>query len=68
MSVAQLSLSPIEIPAVLKDRIYDSLKRAIVGVDPYEGEGLRRLDERQLAEDLGVSRTPVSRSPVPARE
>ena len=59
MSVAQLSLRPIEIPAVLKDRIYESLKRAIVGLDPYQGEGPRRLDERQLAEELGVSRTPV---------
>ena len=59
MSVAQLSLRPIEIPAVLKDRIYASLKRAIVSLDPYEGESLHRLDERQLAEELGVSRTPL---------
>ncbi len=59
MSVAQLALSPIEVPSGLQDRIYEALKHAIVGLDPYDGDDLHRLDERQLAEELGVSRTPV---------
>ena len=59
MPVANLSLSPIETQSVLKDRIYEELKRAIVRIDPYEGDGHHRLDERQLSEELGVSRTPI---------
>ncbi|NIR29755.1 MAG: GntR family transcriptional regulator [Gammaproteobacteria bacterium] len=44
---------------VLKDRIYEALKRAIMSMDVYATAEEQRLDERQLSEDLGVSRTPI---------
>lgn len=44
---------------MLKDRIYDSLKHAISAMNIYADDQEHRLDERQLSEELGVSRTPV---------
>ena len=38
---------------------YDALKRAITEMDIYGSAAEFRLDERQLSEDLGVSRTPI---------
>lgn len=38
---------------------YDALKRAITEMDIYGSTAEFRLDERQLSEDLGVSRTPI---------
>lgn len=43
---------------VLKDKVYDTLKEAIIN-DVYREEGFLHLDERGLAKQLGVSRTPV---------
>lgn len=59
MATVRLDVQPIDIASSLKDRIYDALKETIAGIDIYDGEGEPRLDERQLSEDLGVSRTPV---------
>lgn len=59
MSTVRLAVQPIELNFSLKDRIYDALKETIADMNIYEGEGEPRLDERQLSEDLGVSRTPV---------
>lgn len=59
MAVAHLSLKPVENPAALKDRIYEALRTAITSMNVYADNEERRLDERQLSEDLGVSRTPV---------
>ena len=59
MAVANLSLKRVDNPVVLKDRIYEALKSAITSIDVYEGDKERRLDERQLSVDLGVSRTPI---------
>ena len=59
MATVSLSLSPVDGGLVLKDRIYEELKRAIIAVDVYADDEEHRLDERQLSEDLGVSRTPV---------
>lgn len=44
---------------VLKDRTYLALKEAIATKNIYAESEELRLDERQLCEDLGVSRTPV---------
>lgn len=44
---------------VLKDRTYLALKEAIAAKNIYAESEELRLDERQLCEDLGVSRTPV---------
>ncbi|HSG64888.1 MAG TPA: GntR family transcriptional regulator, partial [Gammaproteobacteria bacterium] len=42
----------------LKDQVYRALKGAITSMDIYSGKAAK-LDERRLAEDLGVSRTPI---------
>ena len=59
MVIAHLSLRRVDNPVVLKDRIYAELKSAITSMDVYAGDGEQRLDERQLSDELGVSRTPV---------
>ena len=41
------------------DRAYAALKDVIVTLDIYDRRGEVRLDERQIASDLGISRTPV---------
>src|SRR3546814_10181526 len=43
----------------LRDLAYDAIKKAITELDIYDQVGEVRLDKRQLAEDLGVSRTPI---------
>lgn len=43
----------------LRDLAYDAIKKAITEMDIYDQVGEVRLDKRQLAEDLGVSRTPI---------
>ncbi len=52
-------VQPIDLSFSLKDQVYDALKATIAGMNIYAGTGEPRLDERQLSEDLGVSRTPV---------
>ncbi len=47
---------PVEQPASRSDRVYDSLRRAILDGTLPPG---RALVERELAETLGVSKTPV---------
>lgn len=54
-----MKLSPIRANFTLKDHVYDMLRDAITQMDIYaEGADLR-LDERWLAEQLGISRTPL---------
>ncbi|MBS0321325.1 MAG: GntR family transcriptional regulator [Proteobacteria bacterium] len=54
-----LSLAPIDAPMSLRDRAYAALKQAIMDADIYAHREELRLDERQLSEALGVSRTPI---------
>ena len=54
-----LALSPLNATASLRDRAYVALKQAIVDADIYSHPGEVRIDERQLALSLGVSRTPI---------
>jgi len=49
----------MDINFVLKDKVYKALKEAITTMDIYSSEEPPKLDERKLAEELGVSRTPV---------
>ncbi|NRO99041.1 FCD domain-containing protein [Paraburkholderia sp. NMBU_R16] len=56
---AALTLAPISASASLRDQAYASLKRAIAETDIYRSREAVRLDEKELAEALGVSRTPV---------
>lgn len=59
MADPSIQLRPVVTDVVLKDKVYDSLKRAITSMNIYAGEQPPKLDERRLAEELGVSRTPV---------
>lgn len=55
-SQTKVSFLPLELPSSLADLAYQALKEAILKMD-YSAEG--RLDERELAENLKVSRTPL---------
>ncbi len=59
MSTVRIAVQPVDLTFSLKDRIYDALKETIAGMNIYAGRGEPRLDERQISQDLGVSRTPV---------
>jgi DNA-binding GntR family transcriptional regulator len=52
-------LEPIGTPESFKSRAYTALKDAIVSMDVYRNRAEIRLDERRLALDFGISRTPV---------
>src|SRR5581483_7126863 len=56
---AKLTLAPIETSVSFKHKAYSALKNAIVSMDIYKSRNDIRLDERQLAQDFGISRTPV---------
>ena len=55
----EMGVVPIEATRVLKDQVYTVLREAISKMDIYSTPKPPRLDERKLAEELGVSRTPV---------
>jgi DNA-binding GntR family transcriptional regulator len=55
----ELRVVPLEASASLRDQAYDALKRAIMEMDVYGQLDPARLDERQLSNMLGVSRTPI---------
>src|SRR5262245_25731288 len=55
----RIVLAPLEDTSTFADRAYTGLKDVIVSLNIYEQPGQVRLDERQLAQDLGISRTPV---------
>lgn len=61
MSQAQprLSILAIDTSPGLRKQAGDAIKRAIMGMDIYGRTDELRLDERQLSEALGVSRTPI---------
>ena len=52
-------VAPIASPASFKSRAYAALKDVIVSLDVYRNRSDIRLDERRLAQDFGISRTPV---------
>jgi DNA-binding GntR family transcriptional regulator len=55
----RVAVSPLEDTSTFADRAYAALKNVILSLDVYDRPGEVRLDERQLAQDLGISRTPV---------
>jgi DNA-binding GntR family transcriptional regulator len=55
----RIMLAPLEDTSTFADRAYAALKDVIVSLNIYEQAAEVRLDERQLAQDLGISRTPV---------
>lgn len=52
-------LAPVAANFSLKDHIYGVLRTAIMDMDIYSEDIDLRLDERTLAEQLGISRTPI---------
>src|SRR5947207_13519193 len=59
MSEARLVVAPIDSRETFKDKAYTALRNVIVSSDVYRSRTDIRLDERQLAQDFGISRTPV---------
>lgn len=59
MSDARLVVPPIELTFSLKSKIYEALKDSIASMNIYSDAEELRLDERQLSDILGVSRTPI---------
>jgi DNA-binding GntR family transcriptional regulator len=55
----RVAVEPIVGPASFKNRAYAALKDVIVSMDVYRSRSDVRLDERRLAQDFGISRTPV---------
>src|SRR5436190_18968503 len=55
----RVSVEPIGSPESFKSRAYAALKDVIVSMDVYRSRADIRLDERRLAADFGISRTPV---------
>lgn len=54
-----MKLRPISSNFTLRDHVYESLRDAITEMDIYDEALDLRLDERSLAEQLGISRTPL---------
>ncbi len=59
MATVRALVQPIEVSFRLKDKTYEALKQALAAMNIYGQADELRLDERQLSEDLGVSRTPI---------
>jgi len=55
----QLRIAPIGEGISLKARAYEALKAAILNMNIYADEAELRLDERDLSQRFGVSRTPL---------
>src|ERR1700754_5341254 len=55
----RVAVAPLVDTSTFADRAYVALKDVILSLDIYDQPGDVRLDERQLASDLGISRTPV---------
>jgi len=59
MSETRVVVGRIDSPETFKDKAYAALRNVIVSSDIYRSRTDIRLDERQLAQDFGISRTPV---------
>lgn len=55
----RLRIEPLDISLGLRKQACEAIKRAITEMDIYGQPEDIRLDERQLSQDLGVSRTPI---------
>ena len=56
---SRLGITPIDTSFSYKNKAYEALKSVIVSMDIYLSRADIRLDERQLAQEFGISRTPV---------
>src|SRR6266567_8117350 len=55
----RVEVDPIATSASFKHKAYTALKDVIVAMDVYRSRTDIRLDERRLAQNFGISRTPV---------
>ena len=55
----KLTLQPLNTNVSFREQAYAALKQAIMDADIYAHRDEIRLDERQLSQALGVSRTPI---------
>lgn len=55
----RLKIEPLDVSLGLRKQACEAIKRAIMEMDIYGHHEEIRLDERQLSQDLGVSRTPI---------
>lgn len=58
-STRELSLTSLVKEPNFRTRVYDALKQAIIDMDIYSSAEPRWIDERQISEKLGISRTPI---------
>jgi DNA-binding GntR family transcriptional regulator len=58
-SPGKLPIAPLHIAVGLRAQACDAIRDAIMRMDIYGQPEEIRLDERQLCQDLGVSRTPI---------
>ncbi len=54
-----MKLRAIKENFTLKDHVYERLREAIIDMNIYDDDAELRLDERSLAEQLAISRTPL---------
>jgi DNA-binding GntR family transcriptional regulator len=59
MTYQDINVKPIETESSFRMKAYKALKAAIMEMDIYSHREEIRLEERQLSEKLGVSRTPI---------
>jgi DNA-binding GntR family transcriptional regulator len=59
MSFPQIDVKPLDTESSFRIKAYKALKQAITEMDIYGHSGEIKLEERQLSEMLGVSRTPI---------
>ena len=58
-ALPRLKVEPLAVSLGLRQQACQAIKRAITEMDIYRHPAEIRLDERQLSQDLGVSRTPI---------
>ncbi|NYZ14738.1 GntR family transcriptional regulator [Azospirillum sp. RWY-5-1] len=58
-SMPSLKVQPLATTTTFRNQAYQALKQAITEMDIYDHPEEVRLDERQLSDLLGVSRTPI---------
>src|SRR6059058_2488379 len=59
MTDARVAVARMDGRETFKSKAYAALRNVIIGSDVYRSRADIRLDERQLAQDFGISRTPV---------
>jgi DNA-binding GntR family transcriptional regulator len=63
-ATARIAVPPLEDTSTFADRAYAALRDVIASMDVYRSRAEIRLDERRLAHEFGISRTPVREAMV----